>query len=107
MMSRVRELRKQMGLPVDGLAHIAGVSQRTIILWEKYGLAPRSEKTIEKIARALGVEPDELLEDEPLFLPLREILDKYERAASEFGVSPEELMVEHETGSADGGVSGV
>jgi len=62
MMTRVRELRKKLGLPVDGLAHIAGVSQRTIILWEKYGLAPRSEKTIEKIARALGVEPDELLE---------------------------------------------
>ncbi len=63
MMMRVRELRKQMGLPVDGLAHIAGVSQRTIILWERYGLVPRNRGTIEKIARALGVEPDELLRD--------------------------------------------
>jgi transcriptional regulator with XRE-family HTH domain len=51
-----------MGLPVDGLAHIAGVSQRTITLWEKYGLVPRNRRTIEKLANALGVEPDELLE---------------------------------------------
>jgi|YNPMSStandDraft_1061717.scaffolds.fasta_scaffold51527_1 transcriptional regulator with XRE-family HTH domain len=107
MMSRVRELRKKLGLPVDGLAHIAGVSQRTIILWEKYGLAPRSEKTIEKIARALGVEPDELFADQPLFLPLGEILGKFERAASELGTTPEELMVELDSDPVDGGVSGV
>ena len=106
MMTRVRELRKKLGLPVDGLAHIAGVSQRTIILWEKYGLVPRSEKTIEKIARALGVEPEDLA-DEPLFLPLGEILGKYERAASELGTTPEELMVELDSDPVDGGVSGV
>jgi len=96
-----------MGLPVDGLAHIAGVSQRTIILWEKYGLVPRSEKTIEKIARALGVEPDELYGDVQLFVPITELFEKYERAASELGTTPEELMVERENDSADGGVSGV
>ncbi len=59
----IRELRKRMGLPVDGLARIAGVSQRTITLWEKYGLPPRRRDTLERIARALGVEPDELLRD--------------------------------------------
>jgi transcriptional regulator with XRE-family HTH domain len=59
----IRELRKRMGLPVDGLARIAGVSQRTITLWEKYGLPPRRRETVEKIARALGVDPDELLRD--------------------------------------------
>jgi transcriptional regulator with XRE-family HTH domain len=61
MMRNIRELRKRTGLPVDGFAQIAGVSQRTITLWEKYGLVPRSRTTIEKIARALGMEPDELL----------------------------------------------
>jgi transcriptional regulator with XRE-family HTH domain len=81
MMTRVRELRKKLGLPVDGLAHIAGVSQRTIILWEKYGLVPRNRNTIEKIARALGMSGDELL------------------ALTTNGSS--------ENGSVDGGVSGV
>lgn len=60
-MATIRELRKRLGLPVDALAHKAGVSTRHIVLWEKYGLPPRSRATLEKIARALGVEPDELL----------------------------------------------
>jgi DNA-binding XRE family transcriptional regulator len=77
---RVRELRKQLGLPVDALAQIAGVSQRTITLWEKYGLPPRNPKTLEKIAQALGVEPDELFADEELFVPLGEMIARYERA---------------------------
>jgi transcriptional regulator with XRE-family HTH domain len=58
---RIRELRKRTGLPVDGFARIAGVSQRTITLWEKYGIPPRRRETVEKIARVLGMEPDELL----------------------------------------------
>jgi DNA-binding transcriptional regulator YiaG len=57
----IRELRKRTGLPVDGFARIAGVSQRTITLWEKYGLVPRNRTTREKIARVLEMEPDELL----------------------------------------------
>jgi transcriptional regulator with XRE-family HTH domain len=77
---KVRELRKRLGLPVDALAHIAGVSQRTITLWEKYGLPPRNEKTLEKIARALGVEPEDLFDDEELFKPLSELIERYERA---------------------------
>jgi transcriptional regulator with XRE-family HTH domain len=62
-MATIRELRKRLGLPVDALAHKAGVSTRHIVLWEKYGLPPRSRATVEKIARALGVEPDKLLTD--------------------------------------------
>jgi transcriptional regulator with XRE-family HTH domain len=63
MMRNIRELRKRTGLPVDGFAQIAGVSQRTITLWEKYGLVPRNRNTIEKIARVLGMSADELLEN--------------------------------------------
>jgi|YNPBryunderm2012_1023409.scaffolds.fasta_scaffold19796_3 transcriptional regulator with XRE-family HTH domain len=103
---RLRELRKQLGLPVDALAQIAGVSQRTITLWEKYGLAPRNEKTIEKLAKALGVEPDELYEDVELFLPITELFARNDRVASELGITPEELERERDNGSADGGVSG-
>jgi len=62
-MATLRELRKRLGLPVDVLAHNARVSTRHIVLWEKYGLPPRSRATVEKIARALGVEPDDLLRD--------------------------------------------
>jgi transcriptional regulator with XRE-family HTH domain len=62
-MKTIRELRKQLGLPVDALAHKAGVSTRHIVLWERYGLPPRSRTTLEKIARVLGVEPDDLLRD--------------------------------------------
>jgi len=82
-MMSIRELRKQLGLPVDGLAHIAGVSQRTITLWEKYGLVPRNRTTLEKIARVLGMSADELLE-----------ITASENCSSV-------------NGSADGGVSGV
>jgi transcriptional regulator with XRE-family HTH domain len=63
MMSMVRKLRKPLGLPVDALAHKAGVSTRHLVLWEKYGLPPRTRAVVEKIARALGVDPEELLED--------------------------------------------
>jgi transcriptional regulator with XRE-family HTH domain len=83
MMRNIRELRKRTGLPVDGFAQIAGVSQRTITLWEKYGLVPRNRNTIEKIARVLGMSADELLEI----------------TATENGSSV--------NGSADGGVSEV
>jgi Helix-turn-helix. len=62
-MGTIRELRNRLGLPVDALAHKAGVSTRHIVLWERYRLPPRSRATLEKIARALGVEPDELLTD--------------------------------------------
>jgi len=57
----IRELRKRTGMAVDAFARTAGVSQRTMTLWEKYGLVPRNRTTLEKIARVLGMEPDELL----------------------------------------------
>ena len=62
-MATIKELRKRLGLPLDALAHKAGVSTRHIVLWEKYGLPPRSRATLEKIARVLGVEPEELLQE--------------------------------------------
>jgi len=62
-MATIRELRKRLGLSIHALAYKAGVSSAHIVLWERYGLPPRSRATLEKIARALGVEPDELLTD--------------------------------------------
>jgi transcriptional regulator with XRE-family HTH domain len=60
-MGNIRDIRKQLGLAVDALAYKAGVSVRHLVLWEKYGLPPRNRTTIEKIARALGMDADELL----------------------------------------------
>ncbi|MEJ5384329.1 MAG: helix-turn-helix transcriptional regulator [Fimbriimonadales bacterium] len=62
-MNRLKQLRTSRGLPVDAFAHIAGVSPRTVVLWERFGLAPKRRDTVERIARALGVEPDFLLND--------------------------------------------
>ena len=62
-MATIKELRKRLGLPLDALAHKAGVSTRHIVLWEKYGLPPRSRAALEKIARVLGGEPEELLQE--------------------------------------------
>jgi len=62
-MATVRELRKRLGLSTHALAYKAGVSTAHITLWEKYGLPPRSRAIVEKIARALGVEPDDLLRE--------------------------------------------
>ena len=60
-MATIRELRKRLGLSMHALAYKAGVSSAHIVLWEKYGLPPRSRATVEKIARALGAEPGQLL----------------------------------------------
>jgi len=60
-MKNLREIRKQLGLAMDVLAYKAGVSIRHLVLWERYGLPPRNRTTIEKIAKVLGMEPDELL----------------------------------------------
>ena len=62
-MANIRELRKRLGLSMHALAYKAGVSSAHIVLWEKYGLPPRGRATVEKIARALGVEPAELLSE--------------------------------------------
>ncbi|CUU01305.1 Helix-turn-helix domain-containing protein [Armatimonadetes bacterium GBS] len=61
--AKVRQIRRQQGLAVDALAYKAGVSPRTLILWEKYGFPPKRREVVEKIAHALGVDPDELLSD--------------------------------------------
>jgi transcriptional regulator with XRE-family HTH domain len=60
----VRELRRQRGWSIDLLAYHANVSVRTLILLEKHGLPPKRLETRERIARALGVSPEELFGEE-------------------------------------------
>ncbi|MCL6531774.1 MAG: helix-turn-helix domain-containing protein [Armatimonadetes bacterium] len=61
--AKIRQIRRQQGLAVDALAYKAGVSPRTLILWEKYGFPPKRREVVEKIANALGVRPEDLLEE--------------------------------------------
>ena len=58
---RLRELRRQRVLSMRELEEVSGVSYNTVWRLEngKTGAQPR---TIRKIARALGVEPAELIE---------------------------------------------
>jgi transcriptional regulator with XRE-family HTH domain len=62
-MTRLERIRKQRGIPYYVLARRANASVSTILLWEKHGLVPKRRDVIERIARVLGVEPEELLED--------------------------------------------
>jgi len=62
-MSRIKNLRKQAGLPIEVLAYRAGCSPRAVYMLEKWGIPPKRRETLEKIARALGVEPDDLLQE--------------------------------------------
>jgi transcriptional regulator with XRE-family HTH domain len=58
---KVREIRKQKGLSQEELAFRSGL-HRTYISDIERGDRNVSLKNIEKIARALGVKPSELLE---------------------------------------------
>jgi transcriptional regulator with XRE-family HTH domain len=62
-MQRLRELRRQSVLSMRELEEASGVSYNTIWRLEtgKTGAQPR---TIRKIARALGVDPSELVKGE-------------------------------------------
>jgi transcriptional regulator with XRE-family HTH domain len=62
-MTRLELIRKQRGMPYYVLARRANASVSTILLWEKHGLVPKRRDVIERIARVLGVEPEDLLED--------------------------------------------
>jgi transcriptional regulator with XRE-family HTH domain len=59
---RLRELRKQQGMPIDLLAYLAGCSTRTLVAYEKWGIIPRRPETRERIARVLGVDTNWLFE---------------------------------------------
>jgi len=61
--TRLERIRRERGLPRYVLAAYAGVSMGTVCAWEIWGIVPSKRETIEKIARALNVSPEELLED--------------------------------------------
>ncbi len=62
-MQKFRELRRRRVLTMDELANKAGVGRNTI--WRlEHGVMGAQPRTIRKVARALGVEPEELVRTE-------------------------------------------
>jgi transcriptional regulator with XRE-family HTH domain len=59
-MARLRELRRRRVLTLEELAQKAGVGRNTI--WRlEHGVMGAQPRTIRKLARALNVEPEELV----------------------------------------------
>lgn len=59
-MARLRELRRRRVLTLEELAQEAGVGRNTI--WRlEHGVMGAQPRTIRKLAKALNVEPEELV----------------------------------------------
>ena len=62
-MAKLRELRRRRVLTLEELAQKAGVGRNTV--WRlEHGMMGAQPRTIRKLARALGVEPEELVRTE-------------------------------------------
>jgi len=62
-MARLRELRRRRVLTLEELAAKAGVGRNTI--WRlEHGVMGAQPRTIRKLAKALNVEPEELVKTE-------------------------------------------
>jgi len=61
-MATLTALLDRAGIPRYRLARRAGISPSTLIVWERDGIAPKRRETYERLARVLGVDPEELLE---------------------------------------------
>ncbi len=62
-MARLRELRRRRVLTLEELAQKAGVGRNTV--WRlEHGVMGAQPRTIRKLAKALDVEPEELVKTE-------------------------------------------
>ena len=62
-MARLRELRRRRVLTLEELAQKAGVGRNTV--WRlEHGVMGAQPRTIRKLAKALDVEPEELVKSE-------------------------------------------
>jgi transcriptional regulator with XRE-family HTH domain len=62
-MARLRELRRRRVLTLEELAQKAGVGRNTV--WRlEHGMMGAQPRTIRKLARALDVDPEELVKTE-------------------------------------------
>jgi DNA-binding XRE family transcriptional regulator len=61
---KLREHRQRAGIPLEILAYKARVSPRTLWRWERWNCTPRRWESIQRVAAVLGVQPEDLLDDE-------------------------------------------
>ena len=81
-MRKLRRLRAEKGLTMDALEERTGVSKRTISELERGMRAPQA-LTLAKLAAALGVDIDDLLEDEAPKVPAPPPLELEEQRGGE------------------------
>ena len=62
--AKLREYRQRAGLPLEVLAYKARVSPRTLWRWERWNCTPRSWESIQRVAAVLGVQPEDLLDEQ-------------------------------------------
>lgn len=63
-MEKLKELRRRKVMTMEELAGEAGVGRNTI--WRlEHGVMGAQPRTVRKLAKALGVEPEELIADAP------------------------------------------
>lgn len=60
-MKTIREIRKAKGLTLEALSKACGVSAKTILQYEHEAPKRPSRKVIEKLAKGLGLTPEEFM----------------------------------------------
>lgn len=65
---KVRSARTSRKWTLDQLAEVAGVSKRALINYETKGILPKSRDTYYKLADALGMDAEVLLDDNAEFV---------------------------------------
>lgn len=59
----IKSLRKKLGISQDKLSKLADISHNTIIKIESGGIQNPTIRTVQKIAKALGVSVDSLIKE--------------------------------------------
>ncbi len=71
---KLRAARKALGVTRAELAQMAGISLRSVAYYELENKLPKQRVTAEALAKALGVQPDELLDENSDFvIKVREV----------------------------------
>lgn len=90
---RIRALREAQGLSQEDLAHLAGVTTKTISRWEN-GKHSGYGGNLKALAQALGVEQREILGDQPAPFGLGAREEQVENGFEEFREHVKELLRE-------------
>ena len=65
---KVRTARQALNMTMEQLADVSGLSKRAIINYETKGIMPKSHETYYKLAEALEIDPEVLLDENAEFV---------------------------------------